>query len=92
MVVLTGSEMYKEIRNEVRKLGYILGWIIGEMIKILIYVWLFIALIPLLIGIFMFDIVLRIFKIDEYYLLLRDFSSWCGLIGEHLKNLKNKKI
>ena len=89
MVISTGSEMYKEIKNEVKKIGYVLGLIIGEMIKILMYAWLLIALIPLLTGIFMFDIVLRIFKIDEYYLLLRDFSSWCGLIGEYLKNKKN---
>lgn len=68
----------------------IVGWILGKLILIVIYIWLIAALIPLFIGIFLMDTLLKIFKVEKYYLLFTDFMTWLTMIGEHLKHLKTK--
>ena len=57
--------------------------------QIITYAWMLAALIPLSIGIIMIDILLKLFKVEKVYLLMTDFTAWCSLISEHLKNTKN---
>ena len=64
-------------------------WLIAKVIQIIEYVWLIAAMIPLLIGIIMVDILLKIYNVEKVYLLITDFGAWCALISEHLKNRRN---
>lgn len=75
-----------------KQLGFVIGWIIGKLITILIDIGLIIGFAFLFIGVIIIDILLRIFKVDKYYLLITDISAWCTMISEHLEDIKNKKI
>lgn len=83
--------MGNEVKQIAYVIGFIIGWIIRKLLNMLMYVWLIAAMIPLFVGIFMFDILLRIFKIDKYYLLITDITAWFTMLSEHLKSLNTKK-
>ena len=75
-----------------KQLGFAIGWIIGKLITLLINIVMVIGFTFLFIGVIIIDILLRIFKVDKYYLLITDISAWCTMISEHLKDIKNKKL
>lgn len=64
--------------------------VLTRLLQLLLWVWLIIATIPLLIGILMYDLVLRIYGVEKTFLLLSDFNRWIEMLNVYLKTIKSK--
>lgn len=65
-------------------------FLLNKIVTTLTVVWTVLAFIPLLLGGFMIDILLRIMGVEKMFMMLTNLANWCELVSIYLKTRKSK--